>query len=208
MNISTAVRSLPVLLVALVGATPYLAADPQAADSRGSAPDSSEMRLSAPLIQDFLRVIYFGQEGRVHFREYSECNYEFVQNPGVVVQDGLVHVTAEYYRRIARAAGGACIGGPGSSDKVTLTARPYAEGTAVAIEITDIRMERAPSLTPMLLNLVGIELPIIHTFDLMGAMNRVLREQSTFGIASLEVHDVVPEDGAVLVRLTMLLGIW
>ncbi len=208
MNKSIATRSLPMLLVLLVSATPYQAADSQASDPQGSESNFSELRLNAPLIQDFLRVIYFADGGRFHFREYSECSYEFIQNPSVSVKDGLVHVSAEYYRRRGTGAAGRCLGGPGTNTKVTLSARPFAQGSAVALEILEVKTERMPRLTSALLGLAGVQLPMTHTFDLMAAMNRMLQGQQSFGISSLEVHQVLPEENAIRMRLTVQLGIW
>ena len=208
MNKSIATRSLPMLLVLLVSATPCQAADSQTSDPQGSESNFSELRLDAPLIQDFLRVIYFVDGGRFHFREYSECSYEFIQNPSVSVEDGLVHVSAEYYRRRGTAAAGGCLGVPGTNTKITRSARPFAQGSAVGLEILEINTERMPQLTSALLGLAGVQLPMTHTFDLMAAMNRMLQGQQAFGILSLEVHEVLAEGNAVRVRLTVQLGIW
>ncbi len=208
MNLCTATRSLPLLLALLVSATAYQAAASQASGPEGSGSNFSELRLNAPLIQGFLRVIYFTDGGRFHFREYSACSYEFIQNPSVSVKDGLVHISAEYYRRRGTGVAGGCLGGPGTNTEVTLSARPFAEGSAVALEILEIKTERMPDLTSALLSLAGVELPMTHTFDLMAAMNRTLRSQQSFGISSLEVHQVLAEENAIRVRLTMQLGIW
>ena len=141
-----ATRLLPMLLVLLVSATPYQAADSQTSDPQGSESNFSELRLDAALIQGFLRVVYFVDGGRFHFREYSECSYEFIQNPSVSVKDGLVHVSAEYFRRRGTGAAGGCLGGPQTNTNVTLLARPFAQGSAVALEILEIKTERMPQL--------------------------------------------------------------
>ena len=47
-----------------------------------------------------------------------------------------------------------------------------------------------------------------HDFDLMGALNNVLYGNQRFGVSSLDVHDVLIEEGNVLIRLTLRLGIW
>ncbi len=153
-------------------------------------------------------MIYFVDGGRFHFREYSECSYEFIQNPSVSVKDGFVYLSAEYYRRRGTGAAGGCLGGSQTNTNVTLSARPFAQGSAVALEILEIKTELMPQLTSTLLGLAGVQLPMTYTFDLMTAMNRILQGQQSFGISSLEVHQVLPEEGAVRVRLTVQLGIW
>ena len=181
-----------------------VSAEPQAADS-----SLSELRLTSTLIEGFLRVIYFGAEdARFHFREYSTCSYEFIQNPSVSLGDGLIRVSAEFYRRRGTEALGGCVGGPAIETIVMMSARPFAQGTAVGLEITEVTTETLPELTSALLGLAGVELPMTHTFDLMGAMNGMLRETQPFGIASMEIHEVLPADDSILLRLTMQLGIW
>jgi len=208
MSISRAFRRLlPMLVILPLGLGPEMAAArPQA--PQATEPNISELRLDAALIGDFLRVIYFGDDGRFHFREYSTCSYQFIQNPAVSVEDGLVHVTAEYYARRGTEALGGCAGGPGTSTAVTMSARLSAQGSTMAFEILEVKTESMPRITAALLDLAGVTLPMTHNFDLMAAMNRMLHENQPFGVSSLDIHEVLVEDESVRLRLTMQLGIW
>ncbi len=225
MNISTALGWLPILSILAFGVGPGAISRPatahawnlQAASVRAAqaVPSSqatesnlSELRLSAALIEEFLQVIYFTDAGRFHFREYSTCSYEFLQSPSVMVEDGLVRVAAEYYRRRGTEALGRCVGGPGASTTVSMSARPSAQGSTIAFEILEVKTESLPNLTAALLDLAGVELPMTHAVDLMGAMNRILHENQSFGVSSLEIHELLVEDGSVRLRLTLQLGIW
>ena len=78
-------RLLPVLSILALGVMlqPTVVAQPHA-----SPAGSSEIRLDASLIKDFLEVIYFGEDGRFHFREYSPCSYQFLQNPSSSSKEG------------------------------------------------------------------------------------------------------------------------
>ena len=205
MSISRAFRRLlPILSILALGASPQVAAaHPQAPES-----NISELRIDSSLIQDFLQVIYFADEGRFHFREYSTCSYQFLQNPSVSVEDGLVRVSAEFYSRRATQTLGKCVGGPAVSTTVLMSARPFAQGSAVAIEILEVKTETLPKLATVILGLAGVELPMTHNLDLMSAMNRFLHGQQSFGVSSLEIHEVVVQDPSILLRLTMRLGIW
>ncbi len=211
MSIFTALRWLPLLsIVVLGGSSPAAVANSQATAAMSQATDAkvSELRLDASLIEDFLRSIYFADDGRFHFREYSTCSYEFLQNPIVSVEDDLVLVSAEFFRRRGTETLGRCVGGPGVNTTVTMSARLSAQGSAVAIEIIEVKTETLPKLTSVILGLAGVKPPMTHEFDLMAAMNRVLHGQQSFGVSSLVVHDVLPENGSVLLRLTMQLGVW
>ena len=225
MSISTALRWLPIVSILAFGvgpgAMPHRSAayawNLQAANvpageavrsSQATESNLSELRLSAALIEEFLQVIYFTDGGRFHFREYSTCSYEFIQSPSVLVEDGLVRVEAEYYRRRATEALGRCVGGPGTSTTVSMSARPSAQGSTMAFEILEVKTESLPNLTAALLDLAGVELPMTHAVDLMGAMNRNLHENQSFGVSSLEIHELLVEDGSVRLRLTLQLGIW
>ena len=108
MSIPSAFRGLVsmALSIAALGVIPQVAAahPQQAAES-----NISELRLDSALIRDFLQVIYFGDDGRFHFREYSTCSYQFLQNPSVAVADGLVRVSAEFYSRRGTEALGRCV---------------------------------------------------------------------------------------------------
>lgn len=178
------------------------------ANPQATEPNLSELRLDASLIESFLGVIYFSDEGRFHLREYSTCSYQFLQNPSVAVEDGLVRVSAELYSRRGTEALGGCVGGPAIHTTVVMSARPFAQGSAVGMEILEVTTETMPELTSTLLGLAGMELPMTHTFDLMAAMNGILQGQRSFGISALEIHEVRPEDDSVLLRLTMQMGIW
>ena len=225
MSISTALRWLPILSMLAFGvgsgAMPHRstahawnlqAASVQAVEavtsSQATESNISELRLSAALIEEFLQVIYFTDGGRFHFREYSTCSYEFIQSPSVLVEDGLVRVAAEYYRRRGTEALGRCVGGPGTSTTVSMSARPSAQGSTMSFEILEVKTESLPNLTAALLDLAGVELPMTHAVDLMGAMNRILHENQSFGVSALEIHDLLVEDGSVRLRLTLKLGIW
>ncbi len=181
---------------------------PAAQSEQPTRGESSGLRLDAGLIKDFLEVLFFGDDGRFHFREYFPCSYQFVQNPRVSVQDGLVLVTADYYARRGSEGLGGCVGTPGIDTTVTVSARVTARGSGLAIEILNLRSETLPALTSVILDLVGIKLPYTHEFDLMAAINNVLYENQRFGVSSLEVHEVLMEDEAVLVRMTVRLGVW
>jgi len=192
------------LLVLALATSPFAAA----AQESGAASSLSELRLDAALIQEFLQVIYFADGGRFHFKEYSDCSYEFIQNPVVSIDGGLVRVGAEYFRRRGTPALGGCAGIPGTSTNVTLVARPSAEDSALALEVLEVRTETLPELTAMLLQLAGVTLPMTQQFDLMAALNDILYENQPFGIVSLQIHELLVEDESVLLRLTMRLGIW
>lgn len=181
---------------------------PATARPQASGANASELRLDASLIEDFLRVIYFGDDGRYHFREYSPCSYQFVQNPAVSVEDGVVRVTAEYFGRRGSEGLGGCVGTPGVSTNVSVSARASAQGSALTIEILEVKTETMPRLTSTILQAAGVSVPMTHEFDLMGALNNVLYGNRRFGVSSLDVHDVLIEEGNVLIRLTLRLGIW
>lgn len=207
MSISTALRWLPILSILAFGASPHTQAE-AAPSSQAGESDVSELRLNAALIEEFLQVIYFTDGGRFHFREYATCSYEFIQSPSVVVEDGVVRVTADYYRRRGSEALGGCVGGPGASTKVSMSARLSGEGSTMAFEIFEVKTESMPRMTAALLDLAGVKLPMTHAFDLMAALNRILYENQPFGVSALEIHEVLVEGGAVRLRLTLQLGIW
>ncbi len=197
-----AILAIPILATLIVAPIGALAA-PQSAPS-----GVSELRLDAALIESFIRVIYLGDDGRFHFREYSRCSYEFIQNPRVSVEGGLVRVSAEYWSRRGSEGLGGCVGGPGINTNVLLSARLAPEGSAIAIELLSVETDTLPALSAVILDLAGVRLPMTLDFDLMGAINDVLYDNQNFGVASLEVHDVLVEESSVLLRLTMQLGIW
>ena len=204
-------RLMPVLsllvLLPVAGLIPAWGEE-EVASVQGAESNLSEMRLDDSLIEDFLNVIYFTDNGRLHLAEYSECSYEYVQNPSVSVEEGVVRVGADYYRRQARETLGACVGGPGTNTRVNLSARVSASGRSVAIEVFDIQTESLPELTAIILDLAGVQLPLRHEFDLLAAVNGVLYGQKPFGLSSLQVHDVVAENESVLVRMSMEWGVW
>ena len=205
MSISTALCWLPIMSVL---ALPNVRAAEAVPSSQEAESNISELRLNAALIEEFLQVIYFTDGGRFHFREYSTCSYEFLQSPSVLVEDGLVRVVAEYYRRRGTEALGGCVGGPATSTTVSMSARLSAQGSTMAFEILEVKTESLPRLTATLLDLAGVKLPMTHPFDLMAALNSILYEKQAFGVSFLEIHEVLVEDGSVRVRLTLRLGIW
>jgi hypothetical protein len=215
MSLSKNCRLLPALCFLVLSANPAVAAvaDPAPAGQPATLaqtpePQLSELRLDASLIDEFVQSIFFADQGRYHFREYSKCSYEFLQNPSVVVEEGVVSVTADYWRRSAAEVGGACVGGPGMNTNVTMSARLAARGSAVAIEVFEVETESLASLTSTILQLAGVTLPMTTEFDLLGALNGLLYEKQPFGIVSLDIREVVAENNSVLLRLTMRLGIW
>jgi len=197
-------RLLPALVVVVLALSwPLASAHPQATET-----NVSELGLSETLIKEFLQVIYFTDGGRFHFKEYSTCSYEFIQNPTVSIEDGIVKIGAEYYRRSGTEALGGCVGGPGTNTIVTLSARLAPAGRAVALEIFEVKTESLPRLTATLLDVAGVKLPMTHQFNVMDALNRTLQDNQPFGIAELEIHEVLVEDESVRLRMTVDLGIW
>jgi len=169
---------------------------------------ASEIKLDVSLIQGFVRVVYFGKEGRVHFKEYSACNYEFLQNPQVEIRDGLLVISAEYWRRLATPAGNLCVGGPGTNVTAVMHARPYGSGRTIGLEITQITTEEMPELTQFVLSSAGVTVPTREEFDLMSILNTGLQGRRPFGILSLDIRDVRVEASSVVLTASMQLGIW
>ena len=126
----------------------------------------------------------------------------------VTIEGDLLKVSAEYYRRRATGALGSCVGGPGSDTIVHASARLTAADSTVVIEVVDLTTESMPELTAMLMELAGVTLPMRHEFNLLGALNGILQEQKPFGLASLEIHDVVVADDAVTLQATAQMGLW
>jgi len=191
-----------------VAALGFAAAMPTAVYAQVPEGPAGELLLDAALIGEFIQVIYFAEEGRYHFREYSTCSYEFLQNPTVAIDGDLLRVSADYYRRRATEAIGGCVGGPGADTVVRLTARLGAGGSKLAIEILEVTTEAMPQLSGMLLQLAGISPPMTHEVDLMDALNRILYENQPFGIASLDIHELAVTEEGVRLRLAMTLGPW
>jgi len=169
---------------------------------------ASEIRFDVSLIQDFIRVAFFGKEGRFHFKEYSTCNYEFLQNPKVEIQDGLLVISAEYWRRLATPAGSLCIGGPGANATAVMHARPYGSGRTLGLEITQITTEEMPELTRFMLSAAGVTVPAREEFDLMSILNTGLHGRRPFGILSLDIHEVRVEASSLVLAASMQLGVW
>jgi len=189
-------------------------AEPPAARAIGpavaqSAPTgASEIRFDVSLIQDFVRVAFFGKEGRFHFKEYSACNYEFLQNPKVEIQDGLLVISAEYWRRLATPAGSLCVGGPGTSATAVMHARPYGSGRTLGLEITQITTKEMPELTQFMLSAAGVTVPTREEFDLMSILNTGLHGRRPFGILSLDIHEVRVEASSLVMTANIQLGVW
>lgn len=192
--------ALTVALLAAVLPVPVYAQAPEA--------PAGELLLDAALIRELLQVIYFDNQGRYHFREYSTCSYEFLQNPTVAIDGDLLRISADYYRRRGSEALGGCVGGPGADTVVRLTARPSAAGSKLTIEILEVTTESMPQLAGMLLQLAGINPPMTHEVDLMEALNRILYENQPFGIASLDVREMTLTEEGVRLKLVMTLGRW
>lgn len=167
-----------------------------------------EVRLDGSLIQDFVRSAFFGREGRFHFKEYSACNYEFLQNPQVEIRDGMLVVSAEYWRRMATAAGSLCVGGPGMNATAVMRARPYGSGRTLGLEITEITTEEMPELTGFILAASGVSVPTREEFDLMSILNTGLHGRRPFGILSLDIREVKVEAKAIVLSADMRLGVW
>jgi len=178
------------------------------ATSQSSPAGASEIRFDVSLIQDFVRVAFFGKEGRFHFKEYSPCNYEFLQNPKVEIQDGLLVISAEYWRRLATPAGSLCVGGPGSSATAVMHARPYGSGRTLGLEITQITTQEMPELTQFMLSAAGVTVPTREEFDLMSILNTGLHGRRPFGILSLDIHEVRVEASSLVLTASLQLGVW
>jgi len=169
---------------------------------------ASEIHFNVSLIQDFVRVAFFGKEGRFHFKEYSACNYEFLQNPKVEIKDGLLVISAEYWRRLATPAGSLCVGGPGANATAVMHARPYGSGRTLGLEITQITTEEMPELTRFMLSAAGVAVPAREEFDLMSILNTGLHGRRPFGILSLDIHEVRVEASSLVLTASMQLGVW
>jgi hypothetical protein len=167
-----------------------------------------ELRLDETLIQDFVRSGFFGKEGRFHFKEYTACNYEFLQNPQVEIRDGMLVISAEYWRRVATPAGSLCVGGPGMNATAVMHARPYGSGRTLGLEITEITTEEMPELTRFILSASGVTVPTREEFDLMSILNTGLHGRRPFGILSLDIHEVRVEERSVILTADMSLGVW
>ena len=176
--------------------------------SQNAPAGASEIRFDISLIQDFVRVAFFGKEGRFHLKEYSACNYEFLQNPKVEIQDGLLVISAEYWRRLATPAGSRCIGGPGTSATAVMHARPYGSGRTLGLEITQITTAEMPGLTEFILSAAGVTVPTREEFDLMSILNTGLHGRRPFGILSLDIHEVRVEASALVLTASLRLGVW
>jgi hypothetical protein len=169
---------------------------------------ASEVRFDVTLIQDFVRVAFFGQEGRFHFKEYSACSYEFLQNPQVETRDDLLVISAEYWRRTATPAGNLCVGGPGMNATAVMHARPYGSGRTLGLEILEITTREMPELTRFLLSAAGVTVPTREEFDLMSILNSGLYGTRPFGVLSLDIHEVTVESRSVVLRTEIKLGLW
>jgi len=176
--------------------------------SQNAPAGASEIHFDVSLLQDFVRVGFFGKEGRFHFKEYSACNYEFLQNPKVEIQDGLLVISAEYWRRVATPAGSRCIGGPGMSATAVMHARPYGSGRTLGLEITQITTKEMPELTQFILSAAGVTVPTREEFDLMSILNTGLHGRRPFGILSLDIHEVRVESSSLVLTASMQLGVW
>jgi hypothetical protein len=204
------------LTLALAGSTGGAVAteEPPAAPTtgfttaQGTPAGASEIRLDVSLIQDFVRVAFFGKEGRFHFKDYTACNYEFLQNPKVEIQDGLLVISAEYWRRLATPAGSLCVGGPGTSATAVMHARPYGSGRTLGLEITEITTKEMPELTQFMLSAAGVTVPTREEFDLMSILNTGLHTTRPFGIASLDIREVRVEASSLVLTVSMQLGVW
>lgn len=187
---------------------PAAAPSPGPTASQSTPAGASEIRFDVSLIQDFVRVGFFGKEGRFHFKEYTACNYEFLQNPKVEVQNGELVISAEYWRRLATPAGSLCVGGPGSNATAVMHARPYGSGRTLGLEVTRITTQEMPGLTEFLLSAAGVTVPTREEFDLMSILNTGLHGRRPFGILSLDIHEVRVEATSLVLTASMQLGVW
>ena len=204
---------LAVTVALLLGGVPAPAEQPAASAAGPTAAQNvpagaSEIRFDVSLIQDFVRVAFFGKEGRFHFKEYSACNYEFLQNPKVEIQDDQLVISAEYWRRLATAAGSLCVGSPGTSATAVMHARPYGSGRTLGLEITHITTREMPELTQFMLSAAGVTVPTREEFDLMSILNTGLHGRRPFGILSLDIHEVRVEPSSLVMTASMQLGVW
>jgi hypothetical protein len=187
---------------------PAAAPSPAPTTSQGAPSGASEIHFDVSLIQDFVRVAFFGKEGRVHFKEYTACNYEFLQNPRVEIQNEELVISAEYWRRLATPAGSLCVGGPGSNVTAVMHARPYGSGRTLGLEVTRITTQEMPGLTEFLLSAAGVTVPTREEFDLMSILNTGLHGRRPFGILSLDIHEVRVEATSLVLTASMQLGVW
>lgn len=189
------------------------AGGPGAVVVQAPAPDegtaaADEMTLRAETIAQFLRVAWFGDDGRYHFSAYSDCSYSFLQNPSVEIGDGNLTLSAEYWRRTATAAGGRCVGGPGANARVIMHARPVVRDGAVVLQISRVETPGAQGLTDVVLAVAGVRLPMDYEVDLRGALNRILHETAPFGIAALAIDEMTAAADGLHVRWRVTLGRW
>lgn len=177
--------------------------------ARPARQPANELVLTEELIVDFVRVAWFADGGRFHFSTYSDCNYSFLQNPSVRISDGELVIEAEYWRRTATSVGNRCVGGPGADFPVVMRSRPFSRGGAVVLEITDVQTSGSATINSTLLSLAGVSLPMEYEIDMMSMLNRSLHDSGYgFGVAELDLHEIVADGGVIRLPWTMRLGNW
>lgn len=161
---------------------------------------AAEITLEKPALTKMVHQALFNDGGRYYVQK-GACP-AYLDNPDVRARNGRLSIRSRLSSRLGIDAGGTCLG-TDVSGWVTMSGAPLARGGSIRLQ--DIRIENVadPGMQAMLTSLLTPALPRVMEFDVLQAVQNMLRdskEQFTANVDQLNISSVTAADDRLSVR--------